>query len=720
MIVIPPDTIDDSNLQSSTIAEPTVGVDPPLWVSGRGYLVGDTVYLTSTHKVYMAVTVINAGSQASTVSPATDINLAIPKWSEIGSTNRWNMFDVYRNTTTIVNDSTATVVLGGAYTTVAVETEALVAEHVWNTTGNTGTWTFTNTDHTAEVTGGAGTRSVLGKLLRNRDKRYIEIVFNSGDSYGSGVRHDIGISSYTVITPNIPSGDTGLQFGFGYRRSGHIYKNGVLVQTVTALSSGDVVGIAFNLETGDAWISRNGTWTQGDPSTNTSPIITGMFSSNLFYPFMTSEAGAAMKGSLRARESEYTYPIPTGFISWAKHVIHEGKWNHAPVGSWTKTNLDTTAEGTAGAYRTIFADGGKSTGKYYFEAVLESGTAPATTTVYDVGLAQKIDLPWIPRKYANHAVYRLGGSIRIDDSSVFAPSSIAPLDVIGVAVDFDNDGVWFSKNGTWVSGNPSLGTSPFTTNFGGTVYPMVTSDNINIKVTLRSILADFAYPMPTGFLSWAGGSIDVAPSGGPPIYNKSLALLNLENVGSVQVITTYYNGTNEIEVGNNTYYLNTRNVYDWWTYFTTQFTPKKSLVLERLPDGYPDLRVTIIFKGSNPMSIGTCIIGKSTFIGRLEHGAELDILNFSTMERDTFGNAILVSRKEISTLSAKLFVDKKIFEDVMAIRNQLDAKPAVWVGISSDSDPYYNALIFLGIYRDFNFQLDNPIGPTAVLELEEM
>lgn len=720
MIVIPPDTIDDSNLQSSTIAEPTVGLDPALWVSGRGYAVGDTVYRTETHKIYMALTAITAGSQASTVPPDTDILLAIPKWSEIGSTNRWNMFDVYRNTSTIVNDSIATVVLGNAFSTVAVEEEALVVEHVWNTTNTTGTWTFTNTDHTAEVTGGAGTRSVLGKLLRNRDKRYIEIVFDSGDSYHSGVRHDLGISHYTIITPYIPSGDTGSMFGVGYRRSGHILKNGTIVQTVTPLTAGDVVGIAIDFETGDVWVSRNGVWTQGDPSTATSPIITGMFSSDFFYPFMTAEAGTATKGSLHARESEHTYPIPTGFISWAKHTIHEAIWTTPPAGSWTKTNLDTTAEGTSGAYRTIFADGGKTTGKYYFEVLLESGTAPATSTIYDVGVAQKIDLPWVPRKYANEMTYRLGGAIISGGTNISAASAIAPLDIVGIAVDFDNSRIWFSKNGVWVSGDPSLATSPFTTTFTGSVFPIVTSDNINIKVTLKSILADFTYPMPTGFLSWAGGSIDVGPSGGPPSYNKSLALLNLENVGSVQVITSYHDGTSEVEIDNNTYYLNTRNVYDWWTYFMTQFTPKKSLVLERLPDGYSDLRVTIIFRGSNPMSIGTCIIGESTFIGRLEHGAELDILNFSTMERDTFGNAILVPRKEVSTLSAKLFVDKKIFDNVMAIRNQLDAKPAVWVGISNDNDPYYNALIFLGIYRDFNFQLDNPIGPTATLELEEM
>jgi hypothetical protein len=166
--------------------------------------------------------------------------------------------------------------------------------------------------------------------------------------------------------------------------------------------------------------------------------------------------------------------------------------------------------------------------------------------------------------------------------------------------------------------------------------------------------------------------------------------------------------------------MNTRDVYDWWTYFTTQFIPKKSLVLSNLPSGYFNLKIAITFTGSPDMSVGVCAVGNSTFIGRLQHGAELDILNFSTMERDIFGNAVLVPRKEVATLSAKLFVDKRIFENVQLIKNDLDARPAVWVGIDDPEDHYYHSLIFLGVYRDFNFQLDNPIGPTASLEVEEL
>jgi hypothetical protein len=40
--------------------------------------------------------------------------------------------------------------------------------------------------------------------------------------------------------------------------------------------------------------------------------------------------------------------------------------------------------------------------------------------------------------------------------------------------------------------------------------------------------------------------------------------------------------------------------------------------------------------------------------------------------------------------------------------------------MDDSNDPYYETLIMLGVYREFGFRLDNPIGPTASLTLEEI
>lgn len=198
----------------------------------------------------------------------------------------------------------------------------------------------------------------------------------------------------------------------------------------------------------------------------------------------------------------------------------------------------------------------------------------------------------------------------------------------------------------------------------------------------------------------------------------SIALLNLVNVG--RVIVQCVDNTTSAIISTISYDINTRDVYDWWTYFTTQFVPKKSLVLDTLPIGYSDMKVIVYFLGSPDIEVGSFILGTSTYIGMLQQGSELDVVNFSTMERDLFGNATLVPRRSISSLKGELFIPKEIYEDVMNIKEELDAIPALWVGIEDIEDNYYQSLLLFGIYRDFNFKLDNPIGVVANLELEEM
>jgi hypothetical protein len=100
--------------------------------------------------------------------------------------------------------------------------------------------------------------------------------------------------------------------------------------------------------------------------------------------------------------------------------------------------------------------------------------------------------------------------------------SLVAGDIVMVAMDIDNGKIWFGKNGSWYTGNPSTGTSPaftftpsgsyspFTTfydaygsrpdnqyNFGqnGTFNGYVTAGN-NTDV---NGLGDFKYTVPTGF-----------------------------------------------------------------------------------------------------------------------------------------------------------------------------------------------------------------------------
>ena len=101
--VIPPLSITDSNLTSSTVPE----TDYSAWSSGTTYTIGQRVILTSTHKIYESLQNGNLNKD-----PATDTS-SPPYWIEVSATNRWKMFDTSNSTQTTNTNSIVVVITPG-------------------------------------------------------------------------------------------------------------------------------------------------------------------------------------------------------------------------------------------------------------------------------------------------------------------------------------------------------------------------------------------------------------------------------------------------------------------------------------------------------------------------------------------------------------------------------------------------------------------------------
>lgn len=84
--IVPPLPVTDSVLVATDVPESAYAA----WNSGTAYAVGNRVHLTSTHKVYEALTA-NTNKPPAT-SPAD--------WAEVGPTNRWALFDASNSTQT--------------------------------------------------------------------------------------------------------------------------------------------------------------------------------------------------------------------------------------------------------------------------------------------------------------------------------------------------------------------------------------------------------------------------------------------------------------------------------------------------------------------------------------------------------------------------------------------------------------------------------------------
>ncbi len=101
--VIPPLSITDSNLTSSTVPE----TDYSAWSSGTTYTIGQRVILTSTHKIYESLQNSNLNH-----NPSTDTSDP-PYWIEVSPTNRWKMFDTSNSTQTTNTNSIVVVITPG-------------------------------------------------------------------------------------------------------------------------------------------------------------------------------------------------------------------------------------------------------------------------------------------------------------------------------------------------------------------------------------------------------------------------------------------------------------------------------------------------------------------------------------------------------------------------------------------------------------------------------
>ena len=201
----------------------------------------------------------------------------------------------------------------------------------------------------------------------------------------------------------------------------------------------------------------------------------------------------------------------------------------------------------------------------------------------------------------------------------------------------------------------------------------------------------------------------------PGVRINSIALLGLE-ADSVTVSITSGGST----VYTHTQDLRSREVLDWYDYFFEPFSLMESVALLDLPP-YTDAIITVEFtSASSNVKCGSLVLGSYVYIGNIQYNAESDALNFSTVERNTFGDSLLIPRRSVPKTNQTLVCKKDRVNKVRDLREALNAAPAVWVGLDDSTDGYSDALLILGYYRRFTINVAHPDDALITLELEEI
>ena len=219
-----------------------------------------------------------------------------------------------------------------------------------------------------DVSTGNTSEGATGTIAVNSGKWYWETTFNtqtSGNTMIVGV-----VNSDTATT--FPTGTNG--FGY-YGSSGNKYGNGGDASYGATYTTGDIIGVAIDIDNGKIWWSKNGTFqASGDPVAGTNAAYTTNIAGRSWMPSIGTGAGT-ITASSNFGQRPFAYTAPSGYKAL------------------NTQNLPTP---------TIGATSATLAGKY-FNTVLYTGNG-ATQTIGGVGFQP--DFVWY--KSRSSAVYNHG------------------------------------------------------------------------------------------------------------------------------------------------------------------------------------------------------------------------------------------------------------------------------------------------------------------------
>ena len=203
----------------------------------------------------------------------------------------------------------------------------------------------------------------------------------------------------------------------------------------------------------------------------------------------------------------------------------------------------------------------------------------------------------------------------------------------------------------------------------------------------------------------------------PATRVNSLALLQLNaTTVTISVSSTIGGGV----VYTKTLNLHKRKTVRWYEYFFTDIETRPSAIVFDIPE-YTDPVITVTIAGGPSVSCGALIIGMNINLGYTQPGINCSALNFSTVDRDIYGNATMVQRRTVPKNSLKVYTPVGNLDILRQVRDDLNAIPAVWSGLDDqDTHDYFEALLILGFYRTFSINAENQEYASIDLELEEI
>jgi hypothetical protein len=191
----------------------------------------------------------------------------------------------------------------------------------------------------------------------------------------------------------------------------------------------------------------------------------------------------------------------------------------------------------------------------------------------------------------------------------------------------------------------------------------------------------------------------------------TVGALGLQGISATLTVVDSVEGT----VYDETISLVDIGVDDWWEYFFSPYEFQDTAIFDGLPPySGADINLSVdAASATDQARAGRVVAGFEQPLGVTNYGVTVSILDYSTKDRDGFGNLILVLRRTVRLVDYDAKVPTAQVDFVVRALERIAATPTLFIG-----DALYSSSITFGVYRDFTQGINTPSLSDLTIQVE--
>lgn len=157
-------------------------------------------------------------------------------------------------------------------------------------------------------------------------------------------------------------------------------------------------------------------------------------------------------------------------------------------------------------------------------------------------------------------------------------------------------------------------------------------------------------------------------------------------------------------------------VENWWEFYFLGYDSQDIALFDDLPP-YPDAQITLkvsSFDVADPVEIGRVVAGVSRDVGVTDYGTGVRLSDYSTKERDGFGNLRLVPRRTLRIVDYEVTVETSQVDFVVRSLRRLAGVPTLFIG-----EDMFNSTVVFGVLDDASQGISTPSISDLTIRVEE-